>query len=119
MGIGHTERQRELMLQRWYHFFLDACKTAKRLGYGIACNPNQKSELMDMMEQVAEDEMWASVGGDLPPLVVHRDVPDGQYMFVDSNTMKVLTAQAAVKSSRGLGRFSELWTPGEGMRRLN
>lgn len=118
MGLQHTEKQRDLRLQRWYHFFLDVCKTAKRFDYGIACHPDQKQEMMDMMEQVAEDEMWQSIGGELPPLVVHRDVPPGQYMFVDKKTMKVLSNQAALQARSGLGRFSKLWTPGEGMKRI-
>ncbi len=118
MGTQRIDKQKDLLLERWYHFFLDANKTAARLGHGIACNPKQKSELMDMQERVAEDDMWPK-GVPLPPLVVHVKVPAGQYMFIDTNTMKVLTAQAAVKSNKGLGRFKELYTPSRGLKSIN
>ncbi len=112
--------EQERMLERWFLFFLDACKTAKRLNYGIAINHQHKSEMMDMMERAAEDENWPYGKDELPPLVVHRDVPPGQYMFVNKSTMEVLSSRAAMNGSKkGMGRFSKLWTPGEGIRRAN
>lgn len=115
--INKTEKQLERELERWYLFFLDVCKAAVRFDYGIACNPKQKQEMMDMMERVAEDPDWLTFGRDLPPLVVHRDVPDGQYMYVNKRTMETLSLAAALQSRKGLGRFSKLWTPNKGIER--
>ena len=108
------------MLERWLLFFIDVLKTAKKLGHGIAVNHEHKAEMMDMMERVAEDEAWPYGKDELPPLVVHRDVPPGQYMYVNKNTMEVLSTRAAMHGSgTGMGRFSKLWTPSQGIKRTN
>lgn len=118
MGTQRRDKVKDLALERWYHFFLDACKTAHKLDYGIAVNHEHKQAMMDMMERVAEDELWPHAKSDLPPLVVHRDVPPGQYMFVNKQTMDVLSTRAALNGSRtGLGRFDKLWTPDQGLKR--
>lgn len=96
-------------MARWYETFLDACRVAKRRNYGIVCHPKHKKAIMDMMERVAEDPLWGL--GDLPPLLSHPDQERGTYQFVDPETLRVLSAAAALNSRRGLGRFSKLWTP--------
>lgn len=106
MTMGLSE---ERFFARWYETFLDIVKAAKRRGYGIAINQAHKSPIQDMMERVLEDELYPY--DELPPLVVHRDVPPGEYRMVDTDTMKVLEMQAAVNSKKGLGRFTKLWTP--------
>ena len=106
-----TSLSEERFSARWYETFLDMVKAAHKRGYGIAINHAHKSPIQDMMERVFEDELYPYP--DLPPLVVHRDVPPGEYRMVDTNTMKVLEMQAAMNSDSGLGRFSRLWTPDE------
>lgn len=115
--MQQRSKTQDLMLERWYHFFLDVCKTARRLNYGIAVHPSHTQEFMDMMERVAEDDMWPYAKSELPPLVAHIDVPDTQYMLIDTKTMKVLSTQAALQSRKGLGRFNTLYTPTEGIKR--
>ena len=107
----------EIRLARWYEIFLDQVKAAHRRGYGIATNKAHESAMKDMMERVFEDELYPF--DDLPPLVVHRDVPPGEYRMVDKATMQVLSMQAAMNSNTGLGRFQKVWTPDESIRRSN
>lgn len=106
-----TSRSEERAYARWYETFLDVVKAAHRRDYGIAVHPDHKSPIQDMMERVLEDELYPYQ--DLPPLVVHMNVPRGEYRMVDKESMRVLSFQAAMQSKKGLGRFSHLWTPDE------
>lgn len=102
-------------MARWYETFLDACKVAKRRHLGIVTHPENKQAIMDMMERVYEDDLWSM--GDLPPLLVHHSCPKGEYRFVEPETLAILTAQAATQSAKGIGRYGQLWTPDESLKR--
>lgn len=102
-------------LARWYETFLDVCKAAKRREMGIAVNPSNEAPIKDMMERVFEDELWTM--GDLPPLLVHSDVPPGTYQLVEPTTLKLISMAAGMGKETGLGRFSRLYTPDETLRR--
>lgn len=106
----------EKRLARWYEFFLDVCRTAARMDYGIAVHPKHKAALQDMMERAAEDPLWPT-GWVLPPLVVATQVPEGEYRFIDKATMRTISFAAALQSSKGLGRFKKAYTPQEALRR--
>jgi len=96
-------------LALWYSTFLDVVKAAKRRDMGIACHPSNKAPIQDMMERVYEDPEYNL--GDLPPLVVHRDVEPGCYQLINGETMRLLTMQAAMQDSKGLGRYQKMYTP--------
>ena len=106
----------EIKLARWYEFFKDACNTATRLGYGIACHPDQKSPIQDMMERVYEDPSWG--GRTLPPLLVTDRVPAGTYQWVDQGTLDLISFEAGLKSRKGLGRFRTAYTPDTALKRM-
>ena len=105
-------------LARWYEFFRDNCRAAARRNMGIATGPTDKAAIQDMMERVYEDELWPK-GTDLPPLLIHHSIPAGSYQFVEPETLQLLTAQGMNKSSKGVGRFKTLYTPGEALKRMD
>ncbi len=110
MGKVHaSSATQEVQLARWYEFFLDVVKRAKWMKYGVATNPAHKSEIMDMMERVLEDELYP--WDELPELLVDSRVPVGEYKLVDPKTLKLLAMSDVYKSNIGLGRFKKLWTP--------
>lgn len=105
-------------MARWYENFLDVCRIAKKRGLGIACHPDNKAALQDMMERVFEDDQWRM--GDLPPLLSHPRMPVGEYRFVEPETLKVISMAAANNGARtGMGRYDKLWTPDNALKREN
>jgi predicted protein tyrosine phosphatase len=116
MGVKPASEStaQERFMARWYETFLDSCTAAKRRSLGIVTHPSNKAAIMDMMERVYEDPLWQL--GDLPPLLVHHGCPPGEYRFVEPETLDILTAQAAMQTNKGIGRYSKLLTPDQSLK---
>ena len=117
MGNVHaTSATQEVQLARWYEFFIDVVKRAKWMNHGIATHPAHRSELMDMMERVLEDELYP--WDELPPLLIDSRVDPGEYKMIDHKTLELLSMAQVYKAKTGLGRFDRLWTPYTSLNRM-
>jgi hypothetical protein len=114
--MGRTSQENP-RLAAWYENLIMVCNVAKRDGYGIACHPTAKAPMMDYMERVLEDEFFKY--NELPPLVVHSQVKQGEYQFIDETTMKVISFQAAMQARTGLGRYEKMYAPDTSLKNMD
>lgn len=104
-------------MARWYETFLTTCVAAKQRGLSLICHPDHKQAMMDMLERVAEDQLYKYP--EPPAIVFYTGMPRGEVKLIDEQTKKTLTFQEAMKSGRGVGRIKQLLTPDESIRRQN
>lgn len=97
------------VFERWYHRMKDFLNPIHARGFGIACHPEDKAMMVDMLEQLGEDDTWPH--DEVPPLLASKRVKRGEVRPVDKDTLAVVTMAHVNNSKKGFGRFNGLYLP--------